>query len=81
MVDLLIFFSATQSVWPSPSGSEGNRQNTNSGKLKIYINMYIPVYSVYIRAIFSTRQVHVYCTFSYLILKEEVYEIFFYLYF
>lgn len=27
------FFSATQSVWPSPSGSEGNRQNTNSGKL------------------------------------------------
>lgn len=26
-------FSATQSVWPSPSGREGNRQNTNSGKL------------------------------------------------
>lgn len=27
------FFSATQSVWSSPSGCEGNRQNANSGKL------------------------------------------------
>lgn len=50
------FFSATQSVWSSPSGCEGNRQNANSGKLLELYGWGLKTYkySVGTSAMFST---------------------------
>lgn len=53
------FFSATQSVWSSPSGCEGNRQNANSGKLLELYGWGLKTYkySVGTSAMFSTMSI------------------------